>query len=204
MSYKYKNEKIVYKRLKQYPDLYNYSRFQSAKRITASVIWYGFWFFTYYIYFFSSQKRLIVEKPVSLVLVSISIVVIIMPFNIFKVHKIITDRSYDGIIKDVKQEYKIKVLVPGGSYLSNLKEQECLSIITEDDLGKLHDYIYWEKDDINNQAYFKKGAKVTHYKEFKYLHNIDREEGEQLCVVCGQFVINDRDTCARCKHSFIK
>lgn len=205
MYNKKQKEKAVFRRLKQYPDLYKYSRIRSIKRIIVTLIWYGFWLFTYYLYFITSGKKLFSGIPTSQVFVFVIILIVIMfPFKVFEVQKIITDRSYDGIIKDIKLEYKIKISTPGAPYISSIKEQECLTIITEDDLGKSHEYIYWEKDEINNQAYFKTGAKVTHYKELKYLHNIEREEGEQLCVICGQLIYDDRYTCARCKHSFIK
>jgi hypothetical protein len=204
MYNKKQKEKAVFRRLKQYPDLHKYSRIHSIKRIIITVIWYGFWLFTYYLYFIASGKKLFSGLLTSQFLVSVIILIVIMfPVKVFKVQKIITDRSYDGIIKDIKLEDKIKIIMPGARSSDSMKVQECLTIITEDDLGKSHEYIYWEKDEIDNQAYFKIGARVTHYKEFKYLHNIDREEGEQLCVICGQLIYDDRYTCARCKHSFI-
>ncbi|MHB1154604.1 MAG: hypothetical protein ACYCWE_21535 [Eubacteriales bacterium] len=192
-------------RLKQYPDLYKYSIIRSLKRLSVTILWYAFWFFVYYKYFILSNKSLFGKNATSQVLVFIIIIIILLfPFLVFKVHKLLTDKSYDGIIKEIKQEYKVKNMTPGSSYINNMKEHECIIIITEDNNGKSHEFIYWKKDDIDNQAYFKVGAKVTHYKELKYLHNIDRAPGEHLCVVCGQLVFNERDTCARCKHSFIK
>lgn len=205
MLYDNNNNNNILNGLKQYPDLYKYSTIRSIVRLTAAVLWYSFWFFVYYKYFILLHKSLFRGDPTSKISVIIIVTIILLfPFLVFKVHKLITDKSYHGIIKQIRKAYKIKPFIVGANYRENYKERECIIFIVEDSSGKIHEYTYFEKNEIDNLVYYKTGSHVIHYKEIKYLYNKDLKKEKMFCIICCN-IISDKDAiCPRCKHSLIR
>lgn len=199
------NENDFLNGLKQYPDLYKYSIIRSTVRLTASVLWYVFWFIVFYRYFISSGKSILAGDTRPRVFTFIAITVILMfPFLVFKIYKLITDKSYCGVIKQIKKAYKIKPFIIGANYRENYKERECIVFIVEDSSGKTHEYTYFEKNEIDNIVYFRTGSHVIHYKEIKYLYNKDLKKEKTFCIICCNILSENDDICPRCKHSLIQ
>lgn len=195
------DEKSIFNSLKKYPDLYRYSLRRSIMRLTASAIWYAFWTAVLYAHIprlFSGGTERVLFTSAFLA------VIFLFPFFVFKAHKLITDRSYSGVIKQIRKAYKTKPQILGSTSSSNLKARECIVFIVEDSSGKIHEYTYFEKDEIENTVYFKTGSRVIHYKEIKYLHNKDLKKNKLFCVLCCSLLPSELDICPGCRHTLIR
>lgn len=195
--------------LKKYPDLDRYSRNRSVLRAAASVLWYAFWSGVYYAYFILPGKSLFRGAGTTGILVPLILAVILLfPFLVFKAHRLTVDKNYCGVVRQIRRAYKIKPLIPGASSAGNLKERECLVFFIEDSTGKMHEYTYWEKNEIDNLVYFRTGSRVIHFKEIKYPYNRDLKKEKVFCVICCNMLSeNDENPgypCPRCGHSIIR
>ena len=204
-----KDENDIIDILKKYPDLYRYSRNRSILRAAAAVLWYAFWSGVYCAYFILPAKSLFRGNGTSRILVLIILAVILLfPFLVFKAHKLTADKNYGGVIRQIRRAYKIKPLIPGAPSSGNLKERECLVFFVEDSSGKMHEYTYWEKNEIDNLVYFKTGSRVIHFKEIRYPYNRDLKKEKVFCIVCCNMMSENSETpeslCPRCGHSIIR
>lgn len=129
------------------------------------------------------------------------IIFIVAPFLYFKIYRIFTEHSYEGVITEVQTVYRPKIV--NGRFFKTL---ECCDIAVRSKHGVTYHYSYVDYSETGDYYhYYHIGDHVYHYKFMSVIYNIDNNDSfSTICVNCGCLDLQDRQTCFKCGFTLIK
>lgn len=189
-------------------DIKSYSQANTIKLIAK---WLGFTLLISIVIFFINVRA--DQLKYKSIPVYITVFLLILPFFITKAYKLF-DKSWVGTIEKIEPNYHIEY--DGSGYtkwnFSNKTFTEKLVLYIRTTNGKIKVYNAHEHSIAQSHEqtshkpseimeHYQVGDTVIHIKGTRFLQVVEKEQSQNVCVVCGNLENSENENCSRCGHT---